>query len=375
MTSLSERHRPYALLAELTYSCPLHCPYCSNPSHYNTQSHVLTTCEWQRILREASDLGVLHALFSGGEPLLRDDLETLISTARECGMYINLITSAVGLSRERGLAFKEAGLDSIQISFQSDKQPLNDSIAGARVFELKKAAAELVRSLELPLTMNVVLHRNNISRIESIIALAEELGAERLELANVQFYGWAFRNKENLLPSLSQINSAGAIAAAAAARLRGRMDVLWIRPDYYDDRPKPCMNGWGRQYMTVNPVGDVLPCPTAGDIPSLRFANVRDHSLEWIWNDSDAFNKFRGTDWMQQPCRDCEFRTVDFGGCRCQAALLTGDAAHTDPACSLSPHRDILLELLSGAQDANFDPSVEHSNANPNLIYRQNPTT
>ena len=372
MTSLPNAYRPYALLAELTYQCPLHCPYCSNPTVYPTRSRSLSATDWQRVLREASDLGVLHALFSGGEPLLFPELDDLIATAIACGMYTNLITSAVGFTPERAQRLKGAGLDSVQISFQADEETLNDSIAGTRAYAGKRKAAAIVREIGLPLTMNVVLHRDNIGRIGQIIALAEELGAERLELANVQFYGWAFQNKETLLPSRSQVDIADAVATAAARRLRGQMDVLWIRPDYFGDRPKPCMNGWGRQYLTVNPAGDVLPCPTSSAIPGLQFDNVQDHSLAWIWNESGAFNKYRGTDWMPEPCQSCDRRDIDFGGCRCQSALLTGDAANTDPACSLSPYRDSLISILTRSQGGANDVGSIKSLPNT-LIYRQNP--
>ncbi|MDQ3812495.1 MAG: pyrroloquinoline quinone biosynthesis protein PqqE [Armatimonadota bacterium] len=348
--------RPLGLLAELTYRCPLRCPYCSNPTQFPPTNSELTTEEWQRMLHEASDLGVLHVLFSGGEPVLRTDLPQLVATAREAGLYTNLITSAIGLTRARAEALKTAGLDSVQISFQADEESLADAIAGVAAHAKKRQAARLVRELGFPLTVNVVLHRRNINRLEAMIALAEELDAERLELANTQFYGWAFKNKEALLPTRAQVQEAESIAAAAKARLRGKMEVLYILPDYYGDRPKPCMNGWGQRYLTVNPVGDVLPCPTAGEIKSLRFDNVRQHSLRWIWSESEAFNRFRGTGWMPEPCRSCDRRHLDFGGCRCQAALLTGDAGNTDPACALSPHRDRLVRIIESVAVESLQP-------------------
>jgi PqqA peptide cyclase len=338
--------RPFGLLCEMTYRCPLHCPYCSNPTHYPATTQELTADEWERVLHEASDLGVLHVLFSGGEPLLRPDLARLVAAARSAGLYTNLITSAIGLTRARAAELKSAGLDSVQISFQADQAPLADTIAGTRAHAHKLEAARIVRELELPLTVNTVLHRSNIERLPNLIALAEQVGAERLELANTQFYGWAFRNKTLLLPTREQLRTAAQIAAAAKARLRGKMELLYILPDYYGERPKPCMNGWGQRYLTVNPVGDVLPCPTAGDIPDLCFDNIRHRSLDWIWRESSAFNRFRGTDWMRDPCRSCSLRDIDYGGCRCQAALLTQDAANTDPACALSPHRETLLDIL-----------------------------
>lgn len=332
--------RPFGLLAELTHRCPLYCPYCSNPLGLVPAADELATADWERVLGEAAELGVLHAHFSGGEPLLRSDLAALIRTARACGLYSNLITSGVGLTAERAAVLAGAGLDSVQISFQADEAKVGDAIAGTAAHERKLRAARLVREFGWPLTVNVVLHRGNIDRTAQMVALAEELGAERLELASTQFYGWAFRNRAALLPTREQAERAGAVAAEAAARLRGRIEVVYVLPDYFGDRPKPCMHGWGRRFLTVNPAGDVLPCPTASAIPGLSFENVRTRALGWIWSASAAFNRFRGTDWMREPCRSCEFREVDFGGCRCQAALLTGDPANTDPACALAPHRD-----------------------------------
>jgi pyrroloquinoline quinone biosynthesis protein E len=265
-------------------------------------------------------------------------------------MYTNLITSSLGFTRIRAQQLKAVGLDSVQISFQSDEAGLADAIAGAQAHTKKREAAQLARELGFPLTINVVLHRANIGHIEAIIALAEELDAQRLELANTQFLGWAFKNKEVLLPTGKQLEEAEKVAIAAQMRLRGKMEVLYILPDYYSDRPKPCMNGWGRRYLTVNPRGDVLPCQTAGEIPWLHFDNVREHSLSWIWTESEAFNRFRGTAWMPEPCRSCPRREIDFGGCRCQAFLLTGDAANTDPACSLSPYRHHLVAIVEGVQ-------------------------
>lgn len=367
--------RPFGLLAELTYRCPLHCPYCSNPTQYPATSSELTTQEWQRVLDEAADLGVFHVLFSGGEPLLRPDLPQLVAHARAAGLYTNLITSAVGLTRKRAENLKSAGLDSIQISFQADEAGLGNAIAGGSVHERKREAAQLVRALEFPLTLNVVLHRGNIERIAALIALAEELGAERLELANTQFYGWAFRNKAELLPTRTQLEKADHIASEAQRRLQGKMEILYVLPDYYGDRPKPCMNGWGRRYMTVNPVGDVLPCPTASEIPNLKFDSVRNYSLHWIWEQSAAFNRFRGTDWMPEPCRSCERREIDFGGCRCQAALLTGDAADTDPVCSLSPHHVRIMRLIESISSTSAgSASVSHRTINlQRLDFRSNP--
>ena len=358
--------RPFSLLAEITHRCPLHCPYCSNPLQLATHANELTTDEWKRVLREASDLGVLHVGFSGGEPLQRPDLVQLVAAAREAGLYTNLITSSLGLNPQRLTDLKRAGLDSIQISFQSDEESLADRIAGVSSHAIKLKAAQMVRDSGLPLTVNVVLHRANIDRIEQIITLAERLGAERLELANTQYYGWAFKNRAQLLPTRAQIERAVPIATEAKKRLLGKMELLFVVPDYYSDRPKPCMNGWGQKYLTINPAGEVLPCPTAHEIKSLRFDNVREKSLAWIWKESEAFNRFRGTEWLPEPCRDCEFREVDFGGCRCQAALITGDAAVTDPACQFSPQRKTLKEFVEASQNGQNSVAINE------LQFRQN---
>jgi pyrroloquinoline quinone biosynthesis protein E len=363
-------YRPYLLLAELTYRCPLHCPYCSNPVA-RAGGPELSAQDWKRVLKEAADLGAVHVGFSGGEPLQRADLEQFVATAREVGLYSNLITSAVGLSRQRAEGLKAAGLDSVQISFQADEAGLADQIAATQAHARKLEAARLVRELGFPLTVNVVLHRANIDRLEKIIALAEFLEADRLELANTQYYGWAFRNRAVLLPTRPQIDEALRVTTAARVRLSGKLDILFVVPDYYSDRPKPCMNGWGSRFMTVNPAGDVLPCPTAGEIPDIHFDNVRSKSLRWIWEESEAFNRFRGTEWMPDPCRSCELREVDFGGCRCQAALITGNAAATDPACELSPDRNRLLDFVQSVL-ATSSPDGEFSRRA--VMFRQNPS-
>jgi pyrroloquinoline quinone biosynthesis protein E len=364
--------RPYLLLAELTHRCPLHCPYCSNPAG-PADGTELSTAEWCRIIEAAGKLGVLHIGFSGGEPLQRTDLVTLVAASREAGLYSNLITSAAGLTPRRAEELKAAGLDSVQISFQSDQETLANSIAGTTAHKRKLEAASLVRALGFPLTANVVLHRANISRVGEIISFAENLGAERLELANTQYYGWAFQNRSALLPTREQIERAAQITAAARQALRGIMEILFVIPDYYTERPKPCMHGWGSRFLTVNPSGDVLPCPTAGVIKDMRFENIRTHSLRWIWQYSEAFNRFRGTGWMPLPCLECEFREADFGGCRCQAALIAGDANVTDPACSLSPHRKRLSEFVASLQGADSAEWTSPRNS-AGISFRQNPT-
>jgi pyrroloquinoline quinone biosynthesis protein E len=326
---------PFGLLAELTHRCPLHCGYCSNDPQGGPE---LTTADWERVLAEAGELGALHVHLSGGEPLLRPDLPALVAAARRAGLYVNLITSGIGLSEERAEALRRAGLDSVQLSFQADEAPTADAVAGAAAHARKLEAAARIRRFGWPLTLNVVLHRGNVGRVAAVADLAERLGAERLELANVQFVGWAARNREALLPGREEVLRAERDAAAAAARLRGRTEVVFVPSDHHGVRPKPCLHGWGRRFVTVSPRGDVMPCPTAGVIAGLRFENVRDRSLRWAWERSEAFERFRGTAWMREPCRSCPERERDFGGCRCQAALLTGDAANADPACALSPH-------------------------------------
>ncbi|HEV7998366.1 MAG TPA: pyrroloquinoline quinone biosynthesis protein PqqE [Planctomycetaceae bacterium] len=356
--------RPLGLLAELTYRCPLACPYCSNPTSLRHEGTELTTEEWDRVLHEAAELGVLHVHLSGGEPLLHPGLPKLVATARALGLYSNLLTSGIPFSRARAETLRAAGLDHVQLSLQSDEAPLADKIAGRRSHQAKLEAARLIRELGWPLTLNVVLHRANIERLPQLITLAQELDADRLELANVQFYGWAYQNRAALLPDVAALREAAACVTAARVRLKGRLRIDYVLPDALADRPKPCMEGWGRRYLTVNPQGDVLPCPTASCIESLRFDNVRERSLRWIWEESEAFNRFRGTAWMPEPCRSCEWRHQDFGGCRCQAALLTGDATNTDPACSLSPHRATLVEAFH---------RTERPASEPALVYRKHP--
>jgi PqqA peptide cyclase len=364
-------YRPYMLLAEVTHRCPLHCPYCSNPVAY-PDGRELSTTEWRRVFEESAQLGVLQAGFSGGEPLQRADLAELIAAASKAGLYTNLISSAVGLTKNRATELREAGLDSIQISFQSDEEPAANEIAGTAAHQVKLQAARMVRELGFPLTVNVVLHRGNIARIPQIISLAEGLEAERLELANTQYYGWAFKNRAALLPTRDQIAHAVQSVAEQRKRLPGRLKILFVTPDYYSDRPKPCMNGWGSRFLTVNPAGEVLPCPTASSIRDLRFDNVREKSLDWIWNESEAFNRFRGTKWMPLPCSECPMREIDFGGCRCQAALLTGDPNVTDPACSLSPHRGKLVAFVESVQSAGQGEPSFRAGA-PGISFRQNP--
>jgi PqqA peptide cyclase len=346
--------RPFGLLAELTYRCPLSCGYCSNPIGLARYGDELTTAQWQRVFTEAQELGVLQLHLSGGEPLLRRDIVELTGTARELGLYTNLVTSAIGLSRRRAEELRAAGLDHVQISVQADEPALADGIAGTRAFDRKVEACRLVKELGWPLTLNVVLHRQNIDRIGAVLELAEELGADRIELANTQYYGWAWRNRAALLPSRDQLERAEPVVAAARRRLRGRMDVVYVLPDYYSRYPRPCMDGWARRQLTVAPNGDALPCPAAQVLPLPR-ANVREGSLTDIWTGSPLFTSFRGTDWMPEPCHSCDRREIDFGGCRCQAFLLTGDAARTDPVCHLSPDHRIVTDAVRAANEEPVD--------------------
>jgi PqqA peptide cyclase len=339
---------PFGLLAELTYRCPLACAYCSNPVNLGDYQDELTTDEWRRVLTEARDLGVLQCHLSGGEPLLRRDLADIVAAARDLGLYTNLVTSALGFSRARASQLRAAGLDHVQISIQSDEPAGSDRIAGTPSYHRKIEAMGLVKELGWPLTMNVVLHRRNIDRVADLIGLAEEVGADRLELANTQYYGWAWRNRDALLPSSDQLAAAEVVVRAARERLRDRMDVIYVIPDYYSKYPKPCMGGWAARQLTVTPNGDVLPCPAAHSLPLPR-ASVRDESLARIWAGSAVMTAFRGTDWMPDPCRSCDRRELDFGGCRCQAFQLTGDAARTDPVCHLSPDHDLVARAVEAA--------------------------
>jgi PqqA peptide cyclase len=362
MSQNKASNRPLGLLAELTYRCPLHCPYCSNPLNLSSYSDELTLDEWVRVFTEAHTLGVLQLHLSGGEPLQRRDLVEIVSQARALGFYTNLITSALALTRAKAEQLKKAGLDHIQISLQAADAETSDSIAGTPSFHKKIAAARLVKALGFPLTLNVVLHRRNIEQIERIIALAEELSADRMELANTQYYGWALRNRAALLPTRKQLQQVEPIVRAARERLSGQMQILYVLPDYYSHYPKPCMGGWARHQLTITPNGNVLPCSAAAQIPSLPIENVRLRSLEWIWDASPMFNRFRGTDWLPEPCHSCPRQHIDFGGCRCQAFQLTGDAAATDPVCHLSPQHALVESVV---QTANSDTAAIRD-----LIYR-----
>jgi pyrroloquinoline quinone biosynthesis protein E len=332
------------LLAELTYRCPLQCPYCSNPLDIARYKDELSTDEWIRVLREARAMGAVQLGFSGGEALVRKDLEVLIAAAHDLGFYTNLLTSGVGMNEQRIRAFKEAGLDHIQISFQASSEEINNFIAGNNSFQHKLEMARMVKRYDYPMVLCFVLHRHNQDQVEQILEMALSLEADYVELATTQYYGWALLNRDQLLPTRAQVEQAEAVAHRYQERLKGRMRIFYVVPDYYEERPKACMKGWGAIFLTVAPDGTALPCHAAGTLPGLSFPNVRDHSLEWIWNESPDFNKFRGFEWMKEPCRTCPERTKDFGGCRCQAYLLTGDAANADPVCGKSPHHQELQE-------------------------------
>ena len=347
---LAGEARPYTLVAELSYRCPLRCPYCSNPVEYTRHAAELDTETWLRLFREAEELGVVQLNLTGGEPLVRDDLERLIEGARALDLYANLITSGVPLTRERLARFRGLGLDNVQLSIQDVAREGSDRIAGLRAFERKLEVAGWVKALGFPLTLNTVLHRQNLDHVGELIALAERLGADRLELANTQYLGWALLNRKALLPSKDQLERAREVAAAARRRLRGRMEVVFVFPDYYGEYPKACMDGWGRRFVVVAPDGLVLPCHAAHQIPGLAFERAGDRPLGEIWRDSSGLNAFRGEAWMPEPCRSCERRGVDFGGCRCQAYALTSDAAATDPVCRLAPRHDLIEAARAEAE-------------------------
>ncbi len=342
---------PLWLLAELTYRCPLQCPYCSNPLEIASYKNELSTDDWLKVLREARKLGAMQLGLSGGEPLVRKDLELIVKEGADLGYYSNLITSGVGMDEERVVALKEAGLDHIQISFQASDKELNDFLGGTSSFQHKLDMARAVKANNYPMVLNIVIHRQNIDHIEDILKMTVELKADYVELASTQYYGWSALNVNSLLPSREQLQRAESIAHAYQDQYRNKMKILYIVPDYYETRPKACMNGWGSVFLTIAPDGRALPCHAAASIPDIEFPNVKDRSINYIWNDSDAFNKFRGFGWMKDPCRTCPEKEEDFGGCRCQAFKLTGDATNADPVCSKSPHHQKLSDKVAGLQD------------------------
>lgn len=340
---------PYTLIAELTYACPLSCSYCSNPTS-GSQGPALSTETWRRVLEEAAELGVLQVHLTGGEPLLRKDLEELVACARELDLFVVLITSGVPLDRQRLQGLKQAGLDALQLSFQDVLPEAATRICGKDVLDAKRQVAAWSVDAGLSLTVNVVLHATNIDRVPAFLELADELGADRLELAHTQYLGHAFHNREVLLPSAAQIQRARDYVRTAKTANPAGFEIVLVLPDYHAGRPRACMGGWGQRYLIVTPDGLALPCHAATCIPELRFENVQSRSLRALWHESEAFRAFRGEDWMQDPCRACPRRSEDFGGCRCQAYLLTGDAQAADPACELSPHHPRLLDLRARAE-------------------------
>lgn len=348
--------RPQALIAEVTHRCPLHCVYCSNPLQMQSSAQELPTEHWTRIIAQAADIGCWHLHLTGGEPLLRRDTEQLVRAGRKSGLYVNLITSGLGLARERLSALVGAGVDHIQLSFQDSEEAEANTFAGTRAHAQKLRVAEWIRAHRIAFTVNLVIHRQNIDRLEELIRFAERLNADKLEIANVQYYGWAFRNQRGLLPSREQLRASLPVIESARARLSGRMRIDYVLPDYYAKYPKPCMGGWGRGLILIDPAGRAMPCHSAGVIPGLQFPDAATESLRTIWEESDAFRRFRGHDWMQEPCRSCERKTIDFGGCRCQAMLLTGEATATDPVCSLSPDRPLVDSLTELPRAANGVP-------------------
>jgi PqqA peptide cyclase len=355
----SDRYRPLTLVAELTYRCPLRCLYCSNPvERSGARNRELALADWQTVLGDAESLGVVQVHFTGGEPLLRPELEALTAHARGLGLYTSLITSGIGLTRERLEALSNAGLDHVQVSIQGLTDADAVQIAGRAGLDQKLQVMRWVRELDLPLTINVVLHRHNIEQIPQLIELAERMQAERLELANSQYLGWALENRAYLLPQDAQIERARAQASEAKERLRGRMELLFVLPDYHAGVVRPCMQGWASRYIVISPDGMVLPCHQAHSLPGLAFERVTERPLAAIWRDNPALNQFRGERWMSEPCRSCERRTQDFGGCRCQAFQLTGRMDATDPACKLAPEHDLILRARDKARSGP-DPRVQ----------------
>jgi len=375
---------PLALIAELTHRCPLHCVYCSNPLELQARSAELSTEEWSRVFREAAALGVLQADFTGGEPLTRPDILEIIRAARAAGLYVNLITSGLPLDESRLEALVQAGLDHFQLSFQGAQEETANEISGTKAHAHKLRVLEWLKHHRVAVTLNFVIHRRNIDQLPEMLSLAESSSATRVEFANVQYYGWAFANRDSLLPTRAQLTQSIDFLKEAQERLSGKIKIEYVVPDYYAKYPKPCMGGWGRKLMLITPNGDALPCHAARVIPGMSFENVKSRGLREIWEDSDAFQKFRGEVWMQEPCKTCDRRTQDFGGCRCQAFLLAGDPAATDPVCSLAPQRPRVDAILAALNDANSagaglvhhggDPPSDVLLTKPTWLYRPNPS-
>jgi pyrroloquinoline quinone biosynthesis protein E len=358
---------PLWLLAELTYRCPLHCAFCYNPVDYTDRSRELDTAQWIDVLRGARALGAAQLGFSGGEPLVRDDLEVLVGEARKLGFYTNLITSGVGLTDKRLGDLKAAGLDHIQLSFQDSTQELNDFLSSTRTFDLKQRVAASIKQHGFPMVLNCVLHRYNLPHVDRIIEMALAMGAEYLELANTQYYGWAQTNRAQLLPTREQLEEAESVVGRYRRTHGERCKIFFVVPDYFERRPKRCMNGWGAVFLGVAPDGAALPCHAARSLPGLTFPNVTQMPLREIWYESAAFNRFRGFDWMKEPCRSCDEKAQDLGGCRCQAYLLTGDAANADPVCDKLPAHEQIVQLVRAAataSEAREQPILFRNDAN-----------
>ncbi|PAU53573.1 pyrroloquinoline quinone biosynthesis protein PqqE [Pseudomonas sp. PIC25] len=344
---------PVWLLLELTYQCALQCAFCSNPRQFaDYRQHELDTAEWIDAMSQARALGAMQIGFSGGEPTLRKDLETLVAEADRLGYYTNLITSGIGLTEARLRALKDAGLRHIQLGFQSTDRDVARQLAGVDCWERKLAIARSIKALDFPMVLNVPITRQNIGQVPDIIEFAAELGVEYLELANVQYYNWALLNRDQLMPTREELERAEAAVQEARARLGDRLTLFFVIPDYYEGRPKACMNGWGAIHLTIAPNGDVLPCSQATSFQNLEFPNIRRQRLEAIWHDSPVFQLYRGDAWMPEPCRSCSEKETDFGGCRCQALLLTGAGDEADPACSKSPHHALIQQAVQQAQRA-----------------------
>jgi pyrroloquinoline quinone biosynthesis protein E len=371
---------PLALVAELTHRCPLHCVYCSNPLELQSRSNELSTEVWSRVFKEAAAAAVLQADFTGGEPLARPDIVALVRNARSAGLYVSLITSGLPLDEVKLDLLVDAGLDHFQLSFQGAREETANDISGTKSHQQKLRVLQWLKRYRIGLTLNFVIHRRNIDELEKMLAIVEESGAGCVEFASVQYYGWAFANRENLLPTRQQLDRCVEVLKRAEDRLSGKTRVIFVVPDYYAKFPKPCVGGWGRKLMLITPSGDVLPCHAAQIIPGLSFENVKNRGLREIWDHSEAFQKFRGEAWMQEPCKTCDRREQDFGGCRCQALLLAGDASATDPVCSLSPQRpkvDAILANLNATPTsvgAGLAPPVAQSLTRPAWLYRPNPS-
>ena len=344
--------QPLWLLAEVTYRCPLHCAFCYNPTDYDKHTqNELSTEQWINALRDARKMGAIQLGISGGEPLLRDDIEEIVIEAKKLGYYSNLITSGVGLTEKRIQAFKEGGLDHIQLSMHDITEEINNFITNTKTFELKKKVAAMIKNHGYPMVLNVVIHRYNIGHIKEILEMAEALGADYVELANTQYYGWSLVNRSQLMPLKEQIDEAERITNEFRHKVSNKMKIFFVVPDYFGDRPKKCMNGWGEVFMIVTANGDVLPCHSARVLPNMQFPNVREHGLEYAWKESPAFNKYRGTAWMKGPCVTCPEKMNDLAGCRCQAFLLSGDAESADPVCSLSPNHHLIEKAIQDSKN------------------------